>query len=202
MLISDADSPYSNTENQNILNTAGEYFYITDNVSNEYGSYYSWISADGIYYTKVSGSHIFRNGGNVLFTSDYTGGEYIYKTILNERLKTSGIYVKLNGCILSFETPPIMQNDTTLVPIRFLFEQMGAAVDWNGDTETASISDGNTTVTFTIGDAAATVNGKPVEMTVPAQLIDDKTMVPVRFLSEALGRTVTGDGEKDTVIIE
>ncbi|MCC8135948.1 MAG: copper amine oxidase N-terminal domain-containing protein [Ruminococcus sp.] len=111
-------------------------------------------------------------------------------------------YVVYNNKILAFEEPPVIENGTTLIPIRFLFEQMGAEVDWDSDTQTASISDDDTVISFSIDNTTAKVNGKSAEMTVSAQLINDKTMVPVRFLSEELGYTVTWDGDNRIITIE
>ena len=62
----------------------------------------------------------------------------------------SQIYVKFDGIYLGFETPPIIENGSTLVPMRFLFEQMGADVEWNGETQTATATLDNTEITFSI----------------------------------------------------
>ena len=111
-------------------------------------------------------------------------------------------YVMYNDEILGFRQPPVIENDRTLIPIRFLFEQMGATVDWNGETQTATITQDNTAVAFSINDTEADVNGQTVSMDVPAKLINDKTMVPLRFLSEELGYTVNWDGERRIITIE
>ena len=110
--------------------------------------------------------------------------------------------VKYQDTYLAFEQPPVIENGRTLIPIRFLFEQMGATVDWNADTQTATISQDNTAVSFAIDDTEADVNGQTVSMDVPAQLINGKTIVPVRFLSEELGYTVDWDGENRIITIE
>lgn len=110
--------------------------------------------------------------------------------------------VKYQDTYLAFKQPPVIEEDRTLIPIRFLFEQMGATVDWNGETQTATISQNNTAVAFSINDTEADVNGQTVSMDVPARLINDKTMVPVRFLSENLGYTVDWDGEKRIITIK
>lgn len=111
-------------------------------------------------------------------------------------------YIIYNNTLLKFEQSPVIENDRTLIPIRFLFEQMGATVDWDGETQTATISQNNTTVAFSINNTEADVNGQTVSMDVPARLINDKTMVPLRFLSEELGYTVDWDGEKRIITIE
>lgn len=130
------------------------------------------------------------------------------------RLKAAP-YIKLNDKILGFSQPPIIENDRTLVPMRFLFEQMGAEVEWDNTTQTATatvpispdtqMSTFNNaeekSVTFSINDTTATVNGESATMDVPARLVNDKTMVPLRFLSENLGYNVEWDATTNTAII-
>ena len=103
--------------------------------------------------------------------------------------------VKVNDTILGFETPPVTESDRTLVPMRFLFEQLGAEVTWDEATETATAVKANTTINFSIDNTTATVNGAETVMDVPARLVGDKTMVPLRFLSEEMGYTVEWDEE-------
>ena len=113
----------------------------------------------------------------------------------------NNIIVRLQDKILGFETPPVVEDDYTLVPMRFLFEQMGAEVEWNQQTKTATLHRQGDAVTFTVDNKTATVNGAPKTMAVPARLVNDKTMVPLRFLSEELGMTVEWDNETRTAII-
>ena len=119
-----------------------------------------------------------------------------------EKLDSNPVYVKFDGNILGFETPPVIEDGSTLVPMRFLFEQMGADVEWNQETQTATATLNNTAVTFAIDDTEAEVNNTPATMDVPARLINGKTMVPLRFLSENLGYKVDWDETSRTAIIE
>lgn len=111
-------------------------------------------------------------------------------------------YVVFGDRLLGFETTPVIEDDRTLVPMRFLFEQMGADVEWNQETQTATATMNNTAVAFSINDTNAEVNGTAATMDVPARLINDKTMVPLRFLSEEMGYTVTWDEATRTAVIE
>ena len=117
-----------------------------------------------------------------------------------ERLK-SAPYVSLNNTILAFEEPPVIEDGNMLVPMRFLFEQMGAEVAWDNDTQTATVMQNNDNISFQINNATATVNDVPKTMNVPAKLVNDKTMVPIRFLSENLGYTVDWDGDANMAIV-
>ena len=85
--------------------------------------------------------------------------------------------------------------------MRFLFEQMGADVEWEQDTLTATVTKGEDVISFSIDNTEASVNGSLKTMDVPARLINDKTMIPIRFLSENLGYTVNWDGDSRMVTI-
>ncbi len=121
---------------------------------------------------------------------------------------TGGVYaqddikITIDGTQQSFDQMPVMVNDRVLVPMRGIFEALGAEVSWDDATQTASgVKDGKT-VSLAIGSTNATVNGAAVTLDVPAQLVNDRTMVPVRFISESLGAQVDWDDASQTVIIE
>ena len=134
---------------------------------------------------------------------------------LENNLSDTNVYVRLNDKILGFDQPPVTENDRTLVPMRFLMEQMGATVTWDDATQTATATVPATTeeeiqtsglaeeksVTFRVDNTTATVNGSAATMDVPARLINDKTMVPLRFLSENLGFNVQWDEATRTAIV-
>ena len=109
---------------------------------------------------------------------------------------SSDIRVRVNGEIVTFpdQGPVIDANSRTLVPVRFATEALGAKVDWNGSTKTATISKNGISVDVAIGkkDIAVTKNGgkKTVTMDTEAVLINNRTMVPIRFVAEALGAYV------------
>lgn len=194
------------------LNLVGEYFYIGDNSMD---AYYSWFSKDGVYFTKYKlNTTLFKNGVDGLV--DKFGEGYLKKSDIDYYLHTSDTYVQVNDEILGFETPPVTEADRTLVPMRFLFEKLGAEVSWDEATNTATAAiPANVTdqiqtfgmaedrrVSFSIDDTTASVNGAVATMDVPARLVNDKTMVPLRFLSENLGYTVTWDEATNTAIVE
>ncbi len=111
------------------------------------------------------------------------------------------IHILIDGEEKSFDQMPVMVNDRVLVPMRGIFEALGAEVSWDDATQTASgVKDGKT-VSLAIGSTNATVNGAAVTLDVPAQLVNDRTMVPVRFISESLGTQVEWDDANQTVIV-
>ena len=121
--------------------------------------------------------------------------------VLNEKCPSDTPYIEFNGNILGFDVPPIIEDGSTLVPMRFLFEQMGADVEWDSETQTATATIENKAVTFSIDNVNARINNKPAKMDVPARLVNGKTMVPLRFLSENMGYDVDWDADSRTAIV-
>ena len=121
--------------------------------------------------------------------------------VLNEKCPSDTPYIEFNGNILGFDVPPVIEDGSTLVPMRFLLEQMGADVEWDGKTQTATATIDNKAVTFSIDNVNARINNKPAKMDVPARLVNGKTMVPLRFLSENMGYDVDWDADSRTAIV-
>jgi len=111
------------------------------------------------------------------------------------------ISIIINGQKLTMDQPPIIVEGRTLVPLRAIFEGLGAQVSWDDTTKTATgIKDGKE-IKITINNTVAKVDGKDVTLDVPAQIVNSRTLVPVRFISESLGCKVDWNGETRTVII-
>ena len=111
------------------------------------------------------------------------------------------ISVTLNGSPVSFDQQPIIENGRTLVPLRAIFEALGAEVTWNQSTQTATAVKDNITVTIKIGDSFLMRNGQRIPLDVPAQLVNNRTLIPARAVAEAFGATVNWDASTRTVII-
>jgi len=112
-----------------------------------------------------------------------------------------GVTVKVNGSVVDFpDQEPFIANSRTFVPLRFVSEALGGKVDWEGSTQTA-IVDRGVHVEMKIGSKTPTVNGMAKALDAPARLTNGRTMVPLRFVSEALGAEVIWDGSTRTVVI-
>jgi hypothetical protein len=112
------------------------------------------------------------------------------------------ITINLNGTTLSLSKAPVIINGSTLVPMREIFEAMGAKVDWNSETQTVTGTTNSTTVTISIGSSVITKNGVTSSLGgVPAQLIEGYTMVPVRAVAESFGAKVDWNGTNKIVSI-
>lgn len=123
---------------------------------------------------------------------------------------TTGVFaqnvtVKLNGAPLSFDVNPFIENDRTLVPVRGIFEAIGAKVNWDEETRTVIVSydvGGEPVfVVLQIDNKDAFVNGEKKALDVPAKIVEGRTFVPVRFIMEALGSGVEWDQASYTVSI-
>jgi hypothetical protein len=112
------------------------------------------------------------------------------------------IKVTVNGKLVNFSgTTPMMAGSRILVPMRGVFEMLGAGVRWDGATRTVHASSGSTTIALALGKNEATVNGKTVTLDQPAMSVEGRTMVPLRFLSQALGAKVDWLAADRTVAI-
>jgi len=100
------------------------------------------------------------------------------------------VTVVLDGKILEFDQNPVIQNGRTLVPLRGIFEPMGAEVGWDDATQTVTAVKDDITIKLTIGDNILYKNGEAITLDVPAQLIGSRTMVPARAVSEAFDARV------------
>ena len=111
------------------------------------------------------------------------------------------IKVYVNDTRLTFDVPPFFIKGFTMVPVRAAFEALGAKVEWDNYTKTATITRGGTEVRVQPGNRTAMVNNIPHVMEVPAVGIDGRVMVPVRFISEAIGARVDWVNETKTVFV-
>jgi len=112
-----------------------------------------------------------------------------------------GVTVLLNSRPLSFDQPPVIVNDRTMVPLRAIFQALGAQVNWDSATQTVTATRGDTVIILVIGSPTAFKDGETVTLSQPALLLGGRTMVPLRFVSEALGAQVNWDSATQTVTI-
>ncbi|MGM9936828.1 MAG: stalk domain-containing protein [Candidatus Ornithomonoglobus sp.] len=111
------------------------------------------------------------------------------------------ISVTIDGKALSFDVEPQIIEDRTMVPMRAIFEALGADVYWDSISNTATGIKGSTVVIIGIGSDKLYKNDTSVELDVPAALVDGRTLVPVRAISEAFDCTVSWSDSTRTVSI-
>ncbi len=111
------------------------------------------------------------------------------------------LYINIFGKIVKNDVAPKIVDGRTVLPIRVVAEALGADVDWDPDTQKVTITKGDTVIELFIGKTIAYVNGEPVQLDVAPFIENDRTYLPVRFVSEYLGAIVNWDAETRTVII-
>lgn len=170
------------------------------------------------------GSEVFRNcanlqlvmlaNDNIAIGSNLLGGSP-YAAIVANNGSTGQMYafgsgapfygfvnVFYGGAAIAYDPAAFIVNDsTTLVPMRQVFEMLSADVSWNDATNTASAVRDGINVSIQIGSNVMYKNGTPIELPVSGQLIADRTYVPLRAVSEAFGSQVDWDGNTNSVYI-
>ena len=111
------------------------------------------------------------------------------------------IKVVLDGNYIQFDVQPQLINDRTMVPVRAIFEALDATVDWDDTTRTVTSTKGDTKISLSIDDNTLYKNEDTITLDVPAKLIDKRTLVPVRAISEAYGCYVDWNEGTNTVVI-
>ena len=111
------------------------------------------------------------------------------------------------GTTKTNDVAPKLVNDRTMLPARFVAENLGATVEWDGEKQLVTITGKNekqedVTILITIGSDYAKVNGEDVKLDSPAFVENDRTYTPIRFISENLGATVEWNETEQTVTIQ
>lgn len=113
----------------------------------------------------------------------------------------TAINVYIDGTQLKTDQAPVMVQGRVMLPLRAIFEALNATVKWDQKAQMVTGIKGDTTVVLKIKSKAATINSRAVALDVPAQMIKGRTMVPVRFVSEALGQEVGWNSKTKRVSI-
>jgi len=128
----------------------------------------------------------------------------ITSTTIVLQIGSKNMYV--NGKLVILDSVPIVRNDRTLLPIRFVAEALGAQVGWDEAQQKVTIQDSKTKIEMWINKPTAIVNGKtvyidPANYKVVPILVNGRTMLPVRFVSESLGAQVKWNEAQQKVTI-
>ncbi|WP_326490955.1 copper amine oxidase N-terminal domain-containing protein [Brevibacillus brevis] len=158
--------------------------------------------------------NLFGNGVNVLlkkvtslllaialvpmaaFSAAAATAPVVPKTVQN------AVKVEYNKKQIAFpDQAPIISQGRTLVPIRPIAESLGFEVKWNEQTRTVTINKGKDNIRLVVTQKIANKNGQTINLDVPAQIVNKRTVVPVRFIAEALSYKVEWDPKTQTVLI-
>lgn len=107
----------------------------------------------------------------------------------------------VNDHYVMSDVHPFIEKDRTYVPIRFIAEELGYDVTWDGIRKEVHITDGKSKVQLAIESKVMTIDGKDVILDAPAKLKDDRTFVPLRAIAEAFGEKVNWSQDYQTVFI-
>jgi len=158
------------------------------------------IKVDGTSVGAVS-TYTFSN-----ITSDHTISALFEKQSTIIILQIGSKNFTVNGEARTLDSPPVIKNSRTLLPIRAVVEALGGTVSWSDSEKKVTVSLGTNTIELWIGKSTAKVNGinKPIDSTnskVVPEIINGRTMIPLRFVTENLGATVDWNDKTKTITI-
>ena len=113
----------------------------------------------------------------------------------------TNISVSLNGETVQTDVPPMIINDRAMLPLRSVFNAVGFDLDWNAEEKKITGTKDEKEIEIYIGSTTAYINGEEIKLDAPAVIAEDRTMVPLRFISEAAGFDVDWDAENKHISI-
>ena len=129
------------------------------------------------------------------------GGENSEPEVIEVKLTIGEKVGYVNGEAKELDAAPIIRNDRTMLPVRFVADSFGAVVLWNGATSTATVKTDDVEIKIVIGSPVAFVNGEDVLLDSPAFIENGRTYLPVRFVADKLGATIGWDGATSTATL-
>lgn len=118
------------------------------------------------------------------------------------QLRFGSAEVSADGISLPTDAAPVVIENRTFVPVRAVSEMIGATVGWDAQTRTVTIEADGKRLSIPVDSNTATLDGKEVPMDASAQIVDGRTVLPLRFVSESLGLKVEWDAKTQTITIE
>jgi hypothetical protein len=100
---------------------------------------------------------------------------------------------------LVFDVEPVIYENRTLVPLRGIATALGAQVDWKETDQEITIVSNNKTIKLQIGNSIAYLDGQEITLDTSARIVQNRTMVPLRFIGESLGVSVNWNGTEKII---
>lgn len=127
---------------------------------------------------------------------------FIMSAVMCTAAFANEVSVSLNGEIIDFPNQqPTVVDGRTLIPLRGVFDKMGYSIDWDNDTKTATLEKDGKRISVQIGEKTIYVDGSPMAIDVPAQLINGSTMLPMRAITDASDTELLWDNENKIATI-
>ena len=122
--------------------------------------------------------------------------------VTQQSTNSDRIRVIMQGKEIMFDTNPVIENGTTLVPLRAIFDALNMSVEWDGETKTVTAAKDGLNILLQIGNTVAKKNGEDISLlTAPKIDSNNRTLVPVRFIAESCNLNVEWDAATKTVSI-
>ena len=157
------------------------------------------LSHGEIDYLAVNSGYIVLIKDDVIYLHETVQTKKVFEEYMDLYTEIS-VYV--NEKKVAFDVEPVQENDRVLVPMRGVFEALGAKVDWEEGRNTAIAEKDGTVIEVTIGSHQMLKNGEEIELDTAARMEGDRTLVPLRAVSETLGAKVEWEELLQTVYIE
>lgn len=168
------------------------------------GGVYHFLSQDegeGRFYAGNAEVNFYTADAYMSQGYDENGHPYIFMLEKNVNNTSGNISIILNGKPLNFSQAPYMANDTTMVPMRVIFEALGADVNYDSDSQKITATKGDIVVELMLGEKSAKKNGENIALDAAAVTKNGNTMVPLRFVAEALQAQVDWNGSLQIIAI-
>lgn len=154
---------------------------------------YVYDTVDGVVYDTVEDVVYDTVEGNVYYAGLSAD---VFALIIDE--KTASVF----GEIKENDVEPVIKNNRTMLPARFVAENLGAEVEWTAEERKVTVKNDKTTIEIVIDSEVAWVNGEEVQLDSPAFIKNNRTYTPVRFIVEKLGATIDWNAELRMVTIK
>lgn len=153
---------------------------------------------------QVNDAHGNGERGYILKWSDATDLTWSTLEDIGTVVLSKGILVEVNGALLSADVEPELYEGSVLIPFRALFEALGAEVKYIDEGQYVLASKDGMDIELQIGDVNAVVNGAEYQMPIAPKIVNERTLVPLRFVSEALNAQVNWDSSlnKASIVTE
>src|SRR6056297_2657719 len=176
------------------------------------GSVLYWSTESGIVYLKNGVWTTIREGTDSLptnFVNDIAfDGDVLYIALADGMyrndldafidLDPNSVEIVYQNNKVAFDVAPFIENGTTFVPVRFVVEAMGYTPVWDGTARTVSIYSSAASIVIYVDTKNVSLNGFTMALLANSRIVSGRTMVPLRFVSESLGKRVVWDGKTKT----
>lgn len=122
------------------------------------------------------------------------------KKVTTPTYKTTITKFNINGSYVEIDV--IIDNEMTLVEMRPLCDALGIQIEWDSQTSTATCTKGNTRFSLTVGSKSAKLNGNLIALDRSPKLVENRILLPARFVSESIGKTVNYDSSSRKINID